>query len=99
MRSRYSAYAMKLSRYVRETWHPRTRPRALDLEDAPEEWCGLEVRRHETSGKNKAIVEFVATYRLPNDRMHHRLHEVSRFVKEGGKWLYVDGAEPAIKAL
>jgi SEC-C motif-containing protein len=22
----------------------------------------------------------------------HRLHETSRFVREGGKWFYVDGA-------
>jgi SEC-C motif-containing protein len=96
MRSRYSAYAKHLAAYVLATWHPRTRPRTLDLDDAPEEWCGLEVRRHETSGKNKAIVEFVATYRLPNDRMNHRLHEVSRFVKEGGKWLYMDGANSVL---
>jgi SEC-C motif-containing protein len=99
MRSRYSAYARRLSAYVLSTWHPKTRPREIDLADAPEEWVKLEVRRHETSGKNKAIVEFVATFRLPNDRANHRLHEVSRFVKEGNKWLYVDGDHPTSVAL
>jgi SEC-C motif domain protein len=34
-------------------------------------------------------VEFVARYKV-NGRAH-RLHEISRFVREAGKWLYVDG--------
>ena len=36
-----------------------------------------------------ATVEFVARYKI-NGRAH-RLHEVSRFVREHGLWFYVDG--------
>jgi len=31
MRSRYSAYVLKLEAYLLATWHPGTRPAALDL--------------------------------------------------------------------
>lgn len=37
-------------------------------------------------------VEFVARYKV-NGRAH-RLHEVSRFVREDGRWLYLDGSFP-----
>ena len=36
-----------------------------------------------------AVVEFIARSKL--DGRAHRLHEASRFVCEGGRWLYVDG--------
>jgi SEC-C motif-containing protein len=32
MRSRYSAFALGEAAYLLSTWHPSTRPRALDLE-------------------------------------------------------------------
>ena len=35
-------------------------------------------------------VEFVAHYRLDDGR-RGRLHETSHFVREDGRWLYVDG--------
>jgi SEC-C motif-containing protein len=34
-------------------------------------------------------VEFVARYRMQGQAV--RLHERSRFVREGGRWFYVDG--------
>jgi SEC-C motif-containing protein len=37
-------------------------------------------------------VEFVARYKV-NGRAH-RLHEVSRFVREQGRWFYLDGSFP-----
>ncbi len=41
----------------------------------------------------RATVEFVARYKV-NGRAH-RLHEVSRFVLEDGRWFYLDGSFPA----
>jgi SEC-C motif-containing protein len=90
MRSRYTAYTLQRENYLMATWHPSTRPTALGLaEDASTKWLGLEVKRHEQQDTDHAIVEFVARYKV-NGRVH-RLHEVSRFVREDGQWFYVDG--------
>ncbi|HEX8963096.1 MAG TPA: YchJ family metal-binding protein [Rhodocyclaceae bacterium] len=90
MRSRYSAYVLGLRDYLLATWHPDTRPAALDLDEEPRpKWLGLEVKRHETTGPDSAIVEFVARCRIGGRAQ--RLHETSRFVREGGRWVYVDG--------
>lgn len=87
MRSRYSAYVLKLYDYLLATWHASTRPPSLD--DAPTRWLGLEVRRAEQRDETHAVVEFVARFRV--DGRGHRLHEISHFVREGGRWYYVDG--------
>ena len=94
MRSRYSAYVLCIESYLLATWHPSTRPARLDLEAAPApRWLGLEVKRHAETGPDAAIVEFVARYRIAGRA--HRLHEVSRFVREAGRWYYVSGEFPA----
>lgn len=87
MRSRYAAYVLGLNDYLLATWHPTTRPAELD--DTPLRWLGLEVRRHTVEDEAHATVEFVARYRA--DGRGHRLHETSRFVREDGRWYYVDG--------
>jgi len=90
MRSRYSAYVLQLEPYLLATWHPTTRPANLGLASEPAtQWLGLEIRRHEQRDETHAIVEFVARYKI-NGRAH-RLHEISRFVFEDGRWLYLDG--------
>lgn len=90
MRSRYSAYTLLNENYLLASWHPSTRPAALGLaEEAPTKWIGLEVKRHTQQDTEHATVEFVARYKV-NGRAH-RLHEVSRFVQEAGRWFYVDG--------
>lgn len=86
MRSRYSAYVLGLIDYLLATWHPSTSPGELEL--SPVKWLGLEVRAHETSG-DAGVVEFVARYRV--DGRAHRMHETSRFVRNGAKWFYIDG--------
>ena len=86
MRSRYSAYALGLIDYLLATWHPPTAPGELEL--PPQKWIDLEVRHTETSG-DAGIVEFVARCRV-NSRAQ-RLHETSRFVRQDGRWLYIDG--------
>ena len=90
MRSRYSAYVLGLEPYLLSTWHPTTRPDSLGLTTDPApKWLGLEVKRHEPTGPDSAIVEFVARYKVGGRA--HRLHESSRFVREDGRWFYVDG--------
>ena len=93
MRSRYTAYVIGAYAYLRETWHPSTRPLQLDPNFQPSpRWLGLEVRRHVVTGPDTAIVEFIARYRLAGRA--ERQHEVSRFQREDGRWYYVDGEFP-----
>ena len=48
MRSRYSAYVLRLAPYLLESWHASTRPQSLDLaEDGGYRWLGLEILRHQ----------------------------------------------------
>jgi SEC-C motif-containing protein len=90
MRSRYTAYTLENEDYLLATWHPSTRPDSLKLADGPhKKWLGLRVSRHEQTGENHSVVEFVARYKVGGRA--HRLHEISRFVREGGRWFYVDG--------
>ncbi|OZI19686.1 hypothetical protein CAL26_19015 [Bordetella genomosp. 9] len=89
MRSRYSAYVLDLVDYVRDTWHPDTRPEHVDPNPAGLKWLGLDVRRHVVQDERHALVEFVARSRMQGKGQ--RMHEVSRFVRENGVWLYVDG--------
>jgi SEC-C motif domain protein len=94
MRSRYSAFAVGDADYLRATWHPSTRPADLDLDDDVE-WRRLDVVRTEAGGPfdTTGVVEFVAHHRSRTDPADRgRLHEVSRFVREGDRWSYVDGA-------
>lgn len=93
MRSRYSAYVRGDAGYLLATWHPSTRPATLDLADAPGRrtaWLGLTVKRHDATGEDTAVVEFVARFREGGGSAQ-RLHEVSRFVREGSRWFYLDG--------
>jgi len=88
MRSRYSAYVLGLHRYLRDTWHPSTRPAAIEPDPPGLRWLGLEVRRAASLDADHASVEFVARSKLAGRA--HRLHEVSRFVREQGRWFYLD---------
>lgn len=89
MRSRYSAYALGLHAYLLETWHPRTRPDAIEPPPAGLRWLGLDVRRRQAIDADHAVVEFVARSKLAGRA--HRLHETSRFERVDGRWFYVDG--------
>lgn len=90
MRSRYVAYALGREPYLLATWHASTRPATLALESEPQpRWIGLAIRRHEVQDGDHAIVEFVARYRIGGRA--YRLHETSRFVRDDGRWFYVDG--------
>lgn len=104
MRSRYSAYTLRDEAYLLATWHHSTRP-AAGLFDAEEglTWLGLTVKsplrlrkRQDVEECDAAVdadtVEFVARYKIGGRA--HRLHELSRFVREQGRWFYVDGSFP-----
>lgn len=82
MRSRYSAFAVGDRAYLLATWHPTTRPRRLRLDDT--RWLRLEVL-----DRSGGLLDVEGTVRF---RAHHSggvVEEDSRFVRDGGRWLYV----------
>ncbi|MFD5278127.1 YchJ family protein [Pseudarthrobacter sp. NPDC058362] len=90
MRSRYSAFAFLDAGYLRRTHHPDTAPAELEL-DPEMEWRRLDIVSTSRGGPLdiEGTVEFKAYYRHGPER--GVLHEASRFVREGGRWYYVDG--------
>lgn len=87
MRSRYSAFALGLREYLRDTWHPGTRPSTLDLD--PETcWVHLEILDHGKAGE-RGHVHFRATFR--EGRHWGMLEEKSSFLHEAGRWYYLNG--------
>ncbi len=89
MRSRYSAFAVGDPDYLKATWHDSTRPKALEL-DTDRRWYRLDILRTERGGPfdTDGVVEFRAYHRSPDGKGSQ--HEVSRFVREDGRWWYVD---------
>ena len=95
MRSRYSAYALGIKDYVLDTWHVSTRPETLDddVSSAEQRWQSLKIYRSEISTDGlSGLVEFLAIYKV-NGRAY-RLHEVSQFVWQDGRWYYLNGEFP-----
>lgn len=92
MRSRYAAFVVGDADYLLATWHPSTRPADLDLDDDVT-WRRLDVVATSAGGPldRTGVVEFVAHFRSAETRERGSLHEVSSFVREGGRWYYVDG--------
>ena len=89
MRSRYTAFCQNNEDYLLASWYEKTRPAALNLPDQGNvKWLGLKVLEH-ISKKDTATVEFVARFKVNGKA--EKIHELSRFVKEQGRWLYVDG--------
>ncbi|WGD38632.1 YchJ family metal-binding protein [Lysinibacter sp. HNR] len=96
MRSRYSAFFCGDSAYLLDSWHPDTRPHELHPDETIR-WVRLDIvtthagRMFDTEG----TVEFRAYYRtLPasgEQSQRGEIHEVSRFSRVDGRWLYVDG--------
>ena len=95
MRSRYSAYVREDADYLLRSWHPSTRPATLAFEDPPAQrpvWLGLEVKSHAATGADSAEVVFVARYRIGGGSVV-RMREHSRFLREGGRWFYLDAVD------
>lgn len=89
MRSRYSAFVLGRADYLLASWHASQRPVELALQPDVK-WLGLEVREHQQLDASHAEVLFVARQRVASGRAV-RLTERSRFVREDGRWYYVDG--------
>ena len=88
MRSRYSAFVVGDTAYLLDTWHPSTRPARLRL-DRGVRWLGLQIV--EAAGgpfDTEGTVEFKARHEGGVQ------HERSRFRRERGRWLYLDGVVP-----
>jgi len=84
MRSRFSAFVLGLSQYLKETWHASTRPDDLSVEP-DSQWRHLHILDH-----GKDWVHFIAYYETA-PKQYGFLRERSRFSKENDQWLYVDG--------
>jgi SEC-C motif-containing protein len=93
MRSRYTAFTQANEPYLLATWHESTRPESLDFHaEASMKWLGLRIDKVESGGvdDDRGVVCFVANSRVGGGRAQ-RLQECSRFVREQGRWFYVDG--------
>ena len=89
MRSRYTAYTLGNSAYLRQTWHPSTCPAELDFSAPQPRWISLSVISARQSSVSSADVEFVARFRVGGRAQ--RLHETSRFELVNERWYYLDG--------
>lgn len=90
MRSRFSAFAVHDEAYLLRSWDPETRPADVDF-DPGLRWDRLEILGSTGGGPfhTEGTVEFRAHYRAhgaPGD-----LHENSRFRRDQGAWVYLDG--------
>jgi SEC-C motif-containing protein len=92
MRSRYAAFAVGDAGYLLRTWHPRTRPESLVL-DPGVRWLRLDIIGSTRGGFGDTVgsVEFTAYAR--DDGRRTTQHEVSRFEKVSGEWLYLDAVD------
>jgi len=93
MKSRYAAYAAGVSDYILRTTHPDNPDYSTDRKSWKEsievfsqgtDFLGLEIEAY-TAGEQEAFVTFTAI--LSSGEMRER----SRFLKEDGIWLYVEG--------
>jgi len=96
MRSRYSAYVKQAYDYVYDSYHSNTKQHftldAIEEQSEHIQWLGLKIS--ETSkGKEsdqKGIVNFTASYKMDDGQTRY-LTERSHFVKDNGRWYYLNG--------
>ena len=96
MRSRFTAYTRSDWKYLYKTWHSSTRPHLTELrsgESNSVEWLSLKVIQctQGQAGDSNGLVEFVATYTTPQGI--EQLKELSKFVFEHNKWLYLNAVD------
>ncbi|WP_416397196.1 YchJ family protein [Allohahella sp. A8] len=87
MRSRYTAFVLKDSGYLLDTWHTSTRPARLGLKNTPD-YCSLQIK---SSGSEEHVgwVHFIAIHR--EEAGFGFLEERSDFLCEDGRWYYLKG--------
>lgn len=93
MRSRFSAFALDRHDYLLASWHPSTRPDSIEP-NGTTQWMRLEILGSETQG-DSGNVHFRATFR--EARRWQVLEENSRFVREDGRWYYLDGVPSVMR--
>ena len=88
MRARYSAFALGQQRYLESSWHSSTRPSEVRV-DPTRRWTFLDVVEATAGGllDREGTVSFAAHSRRGG--RDDVLREVSRFVREDGRWVYV----------
>lgn len=99
MRSRYTAFTQAKIDYIGKTM----KGSALKDFDKPgtkqwaeqSQWLGLEIIKSSANG-NTGAVEFIAQYR--QGKKLCKIHELSKFSLENGRWYYIDGQIIAEKA-
>lgn len=98
MRARYTAHTRLEIDFIQHTHDPETRE-DIDRELTERwarraDWLGLDIRATEAGqeGDDVGAVEFVVDYREDGER--RRYHEMARFKRVDGRWLYVDGETP-----
>ncbi|MTH46300.1 YchJ family protein [Intestinirhabdus alba] len=99
MRSRYSAFVMKNADHLIRSWHPACG--AARFRDdiiagfADTEWLGLSIFGQSTDEDGTTgYVSFVARFREKGRT--GAIVERSRFLKEEGRWYYIDGTRPQL---
>lgn len=93
MRARYTAYVLCKQDFLLESWHPRTRPAAVQFEPA-QTWLGLDVDATEGGSpfQKDGVVQFRARFMRAGEVFE--LHERSNFGRHAGRWVYIDGSSP-----
>jgi len=97
MRSRYTAYTLQDIRYLADTLDP-AELQSFDKDATAtwardSTWMALEIVKTSagSSGDREGTVEFRASYKRDGVLQEH--HEVSRFRKIDGTWLYCGGKD------
>lgn len=91
MRSRYSAYVMKLPEYLIKTWAEATRPKEITFEENIE-WLKLRIVKVKQghAEDQKGMVSFKAFYSAEGEK--GVMSEKSQFIRDdAGHWVYLSG--------
>lgn len=92
MRSRYSAFCVGNIEYLVATLHPEKRQKddrdILHNSLGNTHWNRLKVIDAHQKNARQGEVEFVAFF---GTTAEEQMHERSKFVKEDGRWYYLDG--------
>ena len=95
MRARYAAFATGEIDFLLQTHHPDTvkavTRASIQAWSRGATWLGLTILATELGGPSDdtGIVEFTARYRMKGAVQNH--HERSQFVKQDGRWYFMDG--------
>lgn len=102
MRARYSAYVKGEVDFILASIHADQREEhdadTVKQWSAESEWLGLEIVGTRDGGEDdeEGLVEFIAQYRNEKgEKVDH--HELAKFGREEGKWVFLDGNPVAPK--